>query len=290
MTLLPTNTSVTYCDKLDIQSLLAELKDVIGNWHGAMYASTALETLQEFAEMGGEEAARQGAVIVRDSLDGHITGLANFGIPGQDEIEEMLSIGEHSNLYLDYMGAESRGSGAGTKMMQAVAKEASDRDLGVLTTAHGGSDPFYEKLGMEGTPTRGGQTQYEWAPEQAKAYAQSVPTEPTLTKPNDYPTLEEAKGKGLFHPGCRHSISAYQEGLTRPMTNTADPKGYEDSQQLRYYERQIRSWKRVGAAGFDDAAKAKAQAHVRAYQAKIRKHVKETSVRRDPARERLGAF
>jgi len=105
-----------------------------------------------------------------------------------------------------------------------------------------------------------------------------------------YPTVAEARAAGLFHPNCRHSLSAYQEGITRPMENTADPQGYEDTARLRYYERQIRSWKRTGAVAMDDAARANAAAHIRAYQAKIRDHVATTSAKRQPYRESLGAL
>ena len=104
-----------------------------------------------------------------------------------------------------------------------------------------------------------------------------------------YPTLAEATNAGLFHCNCRHSVSAYQEGITRPMTNTEDPQGYADTQKLRYYERQVRISKRLQAAAMDDAASAKAGARVRAYQAKIRAHVASTTAKRQPVRERLGA-
>ena len=108
-------------------------------------------------------------------------------------------------------------------------------------------------------------------------------------RPKQYPTLAEARATGLFHPGCRHSISAYQEGITRPMTGTADPEGYAATTKLRYLERQVRASKRMGAAAMDDAASGKAAQRVKDYQAKIREHVKTTSAVRVPVRERLGA-
>jgi hypothetical protein len=75
-----------------------------------------------------------------------------------------------------------------------------------------------------------------------------------------YPTLDEARVAGLFHCNCRHSISLYQEGITRPMHNTEDPEGYAQSQRIRYYEARKTQEKRRQAAAFTpDAKKASAQ-------------------------------
>jgi hypothetical protein len=105
-----------------------------------------------------------------------------------------------------------------------------------------------------------------------------------------YPTLDEARAAGLFHCNCRHSVSAYQEGFTKPFGDVADPKGYADTQRLRYLERQTRAAKRVQAAAMDDAAAKAAGVKVRAYQAQIRAHVASTTAKRQPIRERLGAL
>lgn len=103
-----------------------------------------------------------------------------------------------------------------------------------------------------------------------------------------YPSLEQARSDGLMHVNCRHSVSAYQEGVTRPMGDVADPEGYAATVKLRYLERQVRASKRMQAAAMDPAATAKAKARVRAYQAKIREHVATTPAKRQPNRERLG--
>jgi len=101
-------------------------------------------------------------------------------------------------------------------------------------------------------------------------------------------TLPEATAAGLFHPGCRHSVGAYQPGITKPMHDTADPAGDAARQKLRYLERQVRSWKRAQAVALDPAAERKAGAQVRAYQAKIREHVATTTAKRQPQREQVG--
>lgn len=95
---------------------------------------------------------------------------------------------------------------------------------------------------------------------------------------------------GIVSHNCRHGVSAYQEGITKPMGDVADPSGYEATVKLRYLERQTRAAKRVQAAAMDEAAKKAAGVRVRAYQSKIRAHVATTSAKRSPHRERLGAL
>lgn len=106
-------------------------------------------------------------------------------------------------------------------------------------------------------------------------------------------TLDQAKNAGLFHPGCRHSISVYIPGVTnlKPNGPTADPQGDKDRQRLRYLERKVRKWKTVAAldedAG-DQRLLAQSRGKVRAYQAEIRHHVATTTAKRQPPREQIG--
>lgn len=69
------------------------------------------------------------------------------------------------------------------------------------------------------------------------------------------------------------------------------PQGatYEDTQRQRYYERQVRAWKRRAAAAMDDATRARANRRVRDYQARIRALTAETGLPRKRRREQLGA-
>jgi hypothetical protein len=101
-------------------------------------------------------------------------------------------------------------------------------------------------------------------------------------------TLAEARSAGLYHPGCRHSHSAFLPGVTRPPTDTADPQGDADRQRLRLLERRVRAAKREEAAAMDDAAARKAGVKVRDAQAAIRTHVATSSAKRIPAREQIG--
>jgi DNA-binding transcriptional ArsR family regulator len=117
---------------------------------------------------------------------------------------------------------------------------------------------------------------------------------PHTTRPAQLVTVEvagsvaEATLAGLMHPNCRHSLSAYLPGVTRAPTHTEDPEGDRARQQLRYLERQVRSWKLRQAAAIDPAAGKAAGAKVRAYQARIREHVAATGLHRQPAREQIG--
>ncbi|WP_457948297.1 phage minor capsid protein [Pseudarthrobacter sp. alpha12b] len=77
-------------------------------------------------------------------------------------------------------------------------------------------------------------------------------------------SLAEAKGKGLYHPNCRHSHSIYLPGITNgPQTDTADPEGDALRQQQRAFERRIRELKRQDAIakefGGNNAAQVRAK-------------------------------
>lgn len=101
-------------------------------------------------------------------------------------------------------------------------------------------------------------------------------------------TLDEARAGGLFHPGCRHSYTAWHRNV-RSFGETADPEGAAARQKLRALEREVRASKRQKLAALDDDAARKAQQRAAEYQAKIREHVATTSAKRQPQREQLGA-
>lgn len=104
----------------------------------------------------------------------------------------------------------------------------------------------------------------------------------------DHPTLDTARAAGFQHPSCRHSISLWQPGISRPPVQPEGRATYEDTQRQRYFERQVRAWKRREAAGLDEAAQARARARVRAYQARLRELTRETGLKRKPGREQIG--
>lgn len=104
-------------------------------------------------------------------------------------------------------------------------------------------------------------------------------------------SLTEARAAGLFHPNCRHSLSAYLPGMTtRPPQHPTPGTTYEDTQRQREIERHIRAWKRRQAAAIDEQARRAAAAKVRAWQKAAREHVAaHEHLGRKPAREQIGA-
>ncbi|MFE9645308.1 phage minor capsid protein [Streptomyces sp. NPDC006365] len=104
-------------------------------------------------------------------------------------------------------------------------------------------------------------------------------------------SLVEARGKGLFHPNCRHSLAAYLPGVTkRPPRHATPGTTYEDTQRQREIERTIRAWKRRQAAAMDEPTRRRAGAYVRKWQKAAREHVAaHPDLRRKPQREQIGA-
>lgn len=100
-------------------------------------------------------------------------------------------------------------------------------------------------------------------------------------------SLPEARTAGLMHPNCRHSISIYLPGVTKKPEPHPARATYEQSQQQRYYERQIRKWKRRQAAALGMQEAQASRARVRAYQARIRELTAETGLPRKSHREQV---
>jgi hypothetical protein len=87
-------------------------------------------------------------------------------------------------------------------------------------------------------------------------------------------TLPEARLAGLFHPNCRHSVSAYLPGVTKvPAGPTADPEGDAARQRQRAIERAIRKWKTRDVGALDPDAKTAARRKVRQWQGALRDHL-----------------
>ncbi|MFE2353464.1 phage minor capsid protein [Streptomyces parvulus] len=100
-------------------------------------------------------------------------------------------------------------------------------------------------------------------------------------------SLPEARAAGLHHPNCRHRVSAYLPGMSRIPAVQPSRGTYEDTQKQRYYERQIRKWKRLADAGMDEATVKARRARVREYQTRVRELVAETGLPRKRHREQL---
>ncbi|MEE4598230.1 phage minor capsid protein [Streptomyces sp. DSM 41524] len=100
-------------------------------------------------------------------------------------------------------------------------------------------------------------------------------------------SLPEARAAGLLHPNCRHSVSIYLPGLTRPRTPAPERATYEQSQKQRYLERQVRAWKRRAAGALNDQERRAANGKVREYQGRIRELITATDLPRKSHREQL---
>lgn len=104
-------------------------------------------------------------------------------------------------------------------------------------------------------------------------------------------TLEQARRDGFQHPNCRHSVSAYLPGVSKPPAKpTADPEGDQARQRQRALEREIRRRKLAVVGALDDRARQAAKREVTAAQAALREHLKaHPKLKRLPYREQIGA-
>lgn len=104
-------------------------------------------------------------------------------------------------------------------------------------------------------------------------------------------TVPEARLLGLFHPNCRHSITAYLPGVSHlPPQPTADPKGRKARERQRALERAIRDRKLQRLAALTPEAEKAAGRKVRAAQAQLRDHLKQhPKLKRLTYREQIGA-
>lgn len=101
-------------------------------------------------------------------------------------------------------------------------------------------------------------------------------------------SVVEAVAAGLLHPNCRHSLSAYLPGVTKPITDTEDVEGDEARRELRRLEREVRKAKRQAAAVIDPDRQRALNVKVRALQAEIAEHVEATGLHRQRRREQIG--
>lgn len=110
----------------------------------------------------------------------------------------------------------------------------------------------------------------------------------------DYHLLSEAVGKGFLHPNCRHTLATYFPGITRlPAVQDGKKaiKLYEAEQKQRYYERQLRKWKRFEVGTCDEESKEIAHSKVKELQNLLRKHIEDNKqLRRNYNREEARAW
>lgn len=106
----------------------------------------------------------------------------------------------------------------------------------------------------------------------------------------DYPLLSEAVGKGFLHPNCRHTLATYFPGVTRlPVVPNGEDeiKLYEAEQKQRYYEIQLRKWKRFKVGTCDEESKEIASKKVKELEKTLKDHLENTKeLRRNNYREK----
>lgn len=107
----------------------------------------------------------------------------------------------------------------------------------------------------------------------------------------DYPLLSEAVVKGFLHPNCRHTLATYFTGITRlPVVPNGEDaiKLYEAEQKQRYYERQLRKWKRFKAGTCYEENKEIASKKVKELEKALKNHLENNKeLRRNHYRERI---
>jgi len=101
-------------------------------------------------------------------------------------------------------------------------------------------------------------------------------------------SVADARAAGLLHANCRHQLGAYIEGLTKPMTHTADPDGDALRQEQRRLERGVRQWKRREAVAMSDQERAVARAKVAEWQGALKELVDSNDLKRLRYREQIG--
>lgn len=103
-----------------------------------------------------------------------------------------------------------------------------------------------------------------------------------------FASMAEARARGLWHKGCRHTVSSWTPAdPLPPAADPPNPKGYRNSQRLRALERRVRRWKRVRAVATSRDAEIAADRRIAAAQRDIRVHVARTGVQRRREREQL---
>ncbi|MCC2033075.1 phage minor capsid protein [Microbacterium allomyrinae] len=104
-------------------------------------------------------------------------------------------------------------------------------------------------------------------------------------------TIAEAVAAGLFHPNCRHTLTAVFPGITvlpeARVWTAEEQRLYDLSQTQRRLELEVRKAKRQLEYAITPEARAAAQAKVRRGQAKIREFVRVTGFARQSRREQV---
>lgn len=108
----------------------------------------------------------------------------------------------------------------------------------------------------------------------------------------EYPSMADATSAGLHHPNCTHAVEGYIPGHTDTGRSDRESKerreeGYENKQEQRNIERNIRRWKAREAVALDDDMRQVARKKVREWQAAARDNAEKFGGKRLPYREQV---
>ena len=70
----------------------------------------------------------------------------------------------------------------------------------------------------------------------------------------EHPTIDQARGAGLEHPGCRHRYGLWMEGISQPPIPQGSPEEYALKQRQNEIQRHVDEWQRRAAVGDPAAA------------------------------------
>ena len=119
---------------------------------------------------------------------------------------------------------------------------------------------------------------------------------PALSAPMDAGGTGYGTAEGLCGCNCRHYFFPYVEGFEPAsyglddITAEENAEAYEAQQKQRYYERQVRSWKRVKEVAqeqHNSVDESKATGHIRYYWQQLRDLCEDTGLPRQYDRERI---
>lgn len=104
----------------------------------------------------------------------------------------------------------------------------------------------------------------------------------------EHPLVSDSKADGFMHPNCRHQLFMYIEGVTEiaELPNDVETKEhYQAEQKQRYYEREIRKYKRLRDGAVDPSNRQRYDARVKEWTAKLDDHLAEHDyLRKNPKR------
>lgn len=105
----------------------------------------------------------------------------------------------------------------------------------------------------------------------------------------NYPSLQDAMNSGLFHPNCAHILFEYIEGFSDLISYDSPENDalYQDRQEQRYLERNLRKWKRRQAAAITPEEKQKTKMYVKRWREHLVKFTEQKGLPRKTYRESI---